>query len=275
MTKLRMSEATSRAVAALTNGNAHATLLTGPEGVGLSTLATHVAGLMGQVHTVVSPERKTAKALPAISVERIRELYVETRAKLESTNVIIIDDADTMNHVAQNALLKLLEEPALSFRFILTSHAPDKLLPTIRSRVQTLSVSPISALDSRRLLTALGVKDDLTMQRLLYVAEGLPAELTRLVQNESDFKSLSERVIRARQFAQGNAYQRLAVVMSSADDRSAALRFIETTNLLLRRSLDKAPDQATIRRIEALLQASEAIRANGNVRLHLAVASLG
>lgn len=274
MTKLRMSEATARAVKTVVHGNVHATLLTGPEGIGLSTLAEYIASEVGQVHTVVRPERKTAKGLPAIPVERVRELYVETRAKLDSINVIIIDDADTMNHVAQNALLKLLEEPASSFRFILTSHAPDKLLPTIRSRVQTLGISPVSALDSRRLLTALGVKDDLTIQRLLYVAEGLPAELTRLAQNESDFKSLSERVIRARQFAEGTAYQRLAVVMSSSDDRSAALRFIETTNLLLRRSLDKSPDQAVVRRIEALLQASEAIRANGNVKLHLAVASL-
>jgi DNA polymerase-3 subunit delta' len=179
-----------------------------------------------------------------------------------------------MNHVAQNALLKLLEEPNSSFHFIVTSHAPDKLLSTIRSRVQSMSVSPISGLESKRLLTSMGVTDDVTIQRLLYVAEGLPAELTRLIKNEADFKSLSERVMRARQFAEGVAYQRLAVVMSSSDDRQSALKFIETVNLLLRRSFDRSPDPSSLRRIDSLLQASDAIRFNGNVKLHLVSAAL-
>jgi DNA polymerase-3 subunit delta' len=216
----------------------------------------------------VTPESKSS-ALVSIPVERIRQLYVETRSKLDGLNFVIIDDADTMNHVAQNSLLKLLEEPNESICFILTSHSPDKLLPTIRSRTQAFAVPPIDSLESSRLLKALGVTDALTLQRLLYVAEGLPAELTRLAGNASDFKTLSERVQLARQMVEGDAYQRIVTALAFTGDRQSAIGFIDMTLLLLRRSLKTKPDQGSVTRIDRLVDASESIRANGNIKLHL------
>jgi len=177
--KLRSAPATERLIANFGVSGGHATLLTGQTGAGLYTLASHLARSNGTLLATIKPEPKTAGSIPTISVERVRELYVETKSRLDGANFVIIDDADSMNHVAQNALLKLLEEPNESIRFILTSHKPDKLLPTIRSRVQTFSVPPISLLDSKRLLTSLGVKDELSEQRLLYVAQGLRAALRR------------------------------------------------------------------------------------------------
>jgi len=52
--------------------------------------------------------------------------------------VVIADDADAMMHPAQNALLKILEEPPSATIFILVSAIPDSLLPTVRSRCSLL-----------------------------------------------------------------------------------------------------------------------------------------
>lgn len=269
--KLRTAPATDRLLNIFANDPPHALLLTGPVGVGLCTVAKELSGRGGRLLKVVRPESKST-ALASISTEAVRQLYIDTRARLKGKNFVVIDDADTMNVTAQNSLLKLLEEPNESICFILTSHNPDKLLPTIRSRVQTFTVPPLDKLESRRLLKSLGVKSELDEQRLLYVAEGLPAELTRLVTNESDFKSLTECVQQARQIVEGTQYQRLALVSMLPADRAAAVRLIDMTTLLLRRSLTQRPERATLQRIDALLQAATAIRANGNVKLHLASA---
>lgn len=270
--KLYLSEGTQEFLNDFSRTLPHAVLLTGPTGAGLGTLAEHIAKSNGNLLVKVLPEVKRTGALAAISIERIRELYVETRSRQSIPSFVIIDDADTMTTSAQNSLLKLLEEPNESIHFILTSHSPDRLLATIRSRVRTLAVPPLSTLESQRLLRSVGVKDELSEQRLLFVADGLPAELRRLAETESDFKDLSERVNKARRLIEGGMYDRLAAVNSLSEDRAATLKVIETVILLLRRSIVNNPDPATLRFIDRLLDASDAIRANGHVRLHLAVA---
>jgi DNA polymerase-3 subunit delta' len=57
--------------------------------------------------------------------------------------VLIVDAADDLNRNAANALLKILEEPRPRTVLILVSHAPGRLLPTIRSRCRRLTLSPL------------------------------------------------------------------------------------------------------------------------------------
>ena len=247
----------------------HGLLLVGQKGSGLLTFAQHLVNESGTILTIVSPEKKTSTSVPLINAERIRELYSETRSRLSGAHFVIIDDADSMNHTAQNALLKLLEEPNESIHFILTSHTPDLLLPTIRSRVQRFDLPTISELDSKKLLTSLGITDELDIKRLLYVASGLPAELTRLGSDSKAFKELSESVAIARQFIGGNTYQKMIVIQSLKDDRAGSLKLIELILLLLRRSIASSAHSSSIELIQKLINASEAIRANGNIRLQL------
>ena len=58
--------------------------------------------------------------------------------------IAIVDPADDMNANAANALLKVLEEPPARALFLIVSHAPGRLLPTIRSRCRRLELSPLS-----------------------------------------------------------------------------------------------------------------------------------
>lgn len=62
---------------------------------------------------------------------------------LNGPKVVIIWMADKMNEECANKLLKLIEEPPANTHFILTSHQPERLLPTIRSRTQCIKLKPI------------------------------------------------------------------------------------------------------------------------------------
>ena len=247
----------------------HALLLVGTKGSGLRTYAEYLASQAGVILTVVSPEQKTSTSIPAIAVDRIRLLYTETRAHLSGAHFVIIDDADTMNPTAQNALLKLLEEPNESIHFILTSHTPDRLLPTIRSRTQRFDMPTISELDSKKLLMSLGITDVADIAKMLFIASGKPAELTRLASDKKSLAELSVQVASAREFIVGNTYQRMILIQGLKDDRAGALKLIELILLLLRRSMATSPSTNSAQLIKKLVEASELIRANGNIRMHL------
>lgn len=81
-----------------------------------------------------------------ILVDAIREIEIEAnfRPNESSDRFFIIDEADRMNESASNALLKTLEEPAPTSHIFLISSRPDALLPTIRSRCQTVRFAPIA-----------------------------------------------------------------------------------------------------------------------------------
>jgi DNA polymerase III subunit delta' len=76
----------------------------------------------------------------SIRIKQIRAMQrrLITRPTLGSRRAIIIDPADDMEKGAANALLKSLEEPPVGTFFLLVTHRPARLLPTIRSRCRTL-----------------------------------------------------------------------------------------------------------------------------------------
>ncbi len=88
--------------------------------------------------------------------------------------IVIVDPAEDMNTHAANALLKVLEEPPKNTLFLLISHAPGRLLPTIRSRCQMLRLSPLRSGDMQVVLDRLDVAGppDGDMGRIGAMAEG-------------------------------------------------------------------------------------------------------
>lgn len=75
-----------------------------------------------------------------IKVEQVRELgeFLSLSAALSPWRVVVIDAMDDLEASGANALLKMLEEPPPNTIFFLVSHAPGRLLPTIRSRCRRL-----------------------------------------------------------------------------------------------------------------------------------------
>src|SRR4030095_6195999 len=80
-----------------------------------------------------------------ISVDQVRslgELFAVTPA-LSPWRAVVIDSVDDLEASAANALLKMLEEPPSNCLFLLVSHVPGRLLPTIRSRCRRLEFQPL------------------------------------------------------------------------------------------------------------------------------------
>ncbi len=156
----------------------HAWLITGPEGVGKALFADKAASRVlaeGAGPPVRAPgldvpeDHPTARLIAAgshpdlmrlerlprdngvelarnITIDQVRELQrlFSTTASFSPWRLVIIDAIDDLERSAANALLKNLEEPPASSLFLLVSHAPERLLPTIRSRCRMLRLSPLS-----------------------------------------------------------------------------------------------------------------------------------
>lgn len=88
---------------------------------------------------------KARKRFSEIRIDDIRdaEEFMHLTAGAGKKRVLIIDAADDMNVHAANALLKSLEEPPPETVILLISHAPGKLLPTIRSRCRRIALKPL------------------------------------------------------------------------------------------------------------------------------------
>jgi DNA polymerase-3 subunit delta' len=167
-------EATEQAfLAAWRSGRlAHGWLLGGPRGIGKETLAYRIARFvlaggtaptleLAPTHPVFrrvaarghsdlySLERqvneKTGKLRSEIIVEDARDLgaFLALTPGEGAWRVAVIDGAEEMNRNAANALLKALEEPSARTLLILVSHAPGRLLPTIRSRCRFVPLRPL------------------------------------------------------------------------------------------------------------------------------------
>jgi DNA polymerase-3 subunit delta' len=151
----------------------HAWLLTGPEGVGKATFAYRAArrllgappapqlGVLGAEpgHSVsrqvsarshpdllvlerIGEDGKPRKAIPVDEARRLSEFFAKSPASAPH-RVAIVDAADDLNLNAANALLKTLEEPPPRGVLLMVSHAPGRLISTIRSRCRRLAFAPL------------------------------------------------------------------------------------------------------------------------------------
>lgn len=100
----------------------------------------------------------------SIRVDQIREMQrrLIVRPTLGSRRVVIIYPADDMEVNAANALLKSLEEPPVGTFFILVTHRPSRLLPTIRSRCRILRFPTLTDVQLETMLQNSGQSGDLT-----------------------------------------------------------------------------------------------------------------
>ncbi|GAA3905512.1 DNA polymerase III subunit delta' [Halomonas cibimaris] len=172
----------------------HALLLSGPRGVGKQVLAEalaarilcagHAATACGECHACrmlqsgyhpdlmrIAPEEGKRQ----IRIDTVREInrFVAQTAQQSGYRVIVISPAEAMNVAASNALLKSLEEPGSRTLFVLLADVPSRLLPTIRSRCQQWSLSPV-ALDDCRAWLAGRLGSDEEACFWWQVAGGLP-----------------------------------------------------------------------------------------------------
>ena len=103
----------------------------------------------GDVGMVVAPKR-------VLQVDQMRQIEAEAnfRPFEGRARMFLVDDADKLNDASSNALLKILEEPPSTSHIVLITSRPAMLLPTIRSRCQTVRFSPLTVAEIEEYLLA-------------------------------------------------------------------------------------------------------------------------
>ena len=97
-------------------------------------------------------KKRERKVIVVDDVRAVRD-FTSLTAGEDGYRVVIIDGAEDMNRNAENALLKVLEEPPVRTIFLLVSHAPGRLLPTTRSRCRSLNLRALDDDNVSALLT--------------------------------------------------------------------------------------------------------------------------
>jgi DNA polymerase-3 subunit delta' len=188
----------------------HAWLLVGPEGTGKATFAYRAArrllgapadpayGLLGAApeHPVsrqvavgshpdlmvlerADEDGKPRKVIPVDDARRLPEFFSKAPAAAP-WRVAIVDSVDDMNPNAANALLKTLEEPPERGVLFLVSHAPGRLLPTIRSRCRRLRFHGWAEADAAAFVAARAGVSVEDAARLAHMAGGAPGRALEL-----------------------------------------------------------------------------------------------
>jgi DNA polymerase-3 subunit delta' len=161
-----------RAVA--TGRLAHACLFDGPDSVGKRSAAVGLAlalscpeapgegcGRCDTCHRIAAGQHPDvlsfAPSTQQYVIDQAREVVAiaSTRPHEAPARVLILDQADRLNPSSANCLLKTLEEPFPGNHLVLVTSAPDRLLPTIRSRTQrvrfvALSTAALTEIAMRR-----------------------------------------------------------------------------------------------------------------------------
>lgn len=236
----------------------HAILIEGPQGIGKASLAFRFAQHIlnhpdparapeeiadpdpessayrqisaGASHNILHLARpvdvKTGKVKSAITVDEVRKAgkFFGQTSGTGNWRICIIDPADDLNRNAANAILKVLEEPPKRALFLVLSHAPGKLLPTIRSRCVTLRLDPLAPENLARALQSLPSPVSASEQ-VLALAEGSVSRALMLVNyGGADIAAAFDAIFDGKGAADRVAIHKLAETLSTRD-RDVAYQF--------------------------------------------------
>ena len=145
------------------------------------------AGVCVDVYTIKVAEGKTE-----LTVDLIRGIY-DTVGLMPNDlpfKAYIIENGEKMNGSAQNAFLKLFEEPPEDVYFFIITNDADSLLPTIRSRALTLRTGRLDNETMMKALSAAGIPDNGKSRAAVAMADGSAGEAIKIYNNDSDLISL-------------------------------------------------------------------------------------
>jgi DNA polymerase III subunit delta' len=241
----------------------HAVLIEGPEGIGKATLAFRFVNHIlrhpdpldapdaiedpdpehpisrqiasGASHNLLHLSRpvddKTGRVKQAITVDEVRKAghFFSQTSGTGNWRIVIIDPADDLNRNAANAILKILEEPPKRAMFLVLSHAPGKLLPTIRSRCLPLRLHELDPQAMDQALGQLGLAIPAEKREaVLSLAKGSVARALKLVNyGGADILEAFEQMLASSGPAQRRMMFKIADALSGKDSDVAFGFFIE------------------------------------------------
>lgn len=265
----------------------HAYLLVGPDGSGKKTLAFAVAHALARATSAAGSDALCAKiadrcsadvfliGIPedkkTIGVDLVRSIIpssVLSPNELEF-KMYIFDNAEKMTASAQNAMLKIIEEPPANvYIFLLCSDAAS-ILPTVRSRVQTVKMDLLDSDQIDKYLHSAGVSSD--QKKMVFASKicgGSIGKATELLNDEKEFELYNAaRTIVDKQLEKargGTYYGFLNYVVAAASTRDRYERLLDYLALAYRDlTVKKVYENADMRFFDADDAENAAVRLPG------------
>ena len=250
----------------------HALLLVGPAGIGKFTVAIawarHLLQDAQYAPQVITPDEKGS-----ISIETIRGLYRAVRGKRTEQQVIVIDHAEAMSVEAENAFLKLLEEPRQGVTFVLTAPHMTAVLPTILSRAQRVELQPLDATTMQAFVSKQRQLSSADLAQLLFIAEGRPATAVQLLNDETRLNEHRSYMQRAKELLTAKPYTRYITISTLNADRSACFAtltaMLQMVELQLKKNTNPTQVKGLLIMSENLQETLSLLEKNGNIKAQL------
>lgn len=281
MDNLLLNDHTRLAVTAALTGNAHTILLIGPVGSGKDTLASHI--LAAKINNIALQNLHSDSASTlwlgvetVVGIDEIRQaqqfLSLKTVGAGDIKRGIVIKQADKMRDEAQNAMLKMLEEPPNDTIIILCATNKLHLRSTILSRAQLIEIKPVSV-QSATLYFSDYAADTVTKTATL--AGGNVGLMKSLLDGDNDHPLVAS-IERAKEILTSSTLERLTQVDELSKDKTATDEIVRAIRKTARAALFAATekeDQDNVRkwhkRYNEASEAAELLDRNPNYKLLL------
>ena len=199
-------------------------MLCGPRGIGKATLAYKIAkmvyGNVGDFFIIdlahnlddrgnLKPDAKL------ISVKTVRAMIEKMQMSSMSGQwrVVLINAVDELSVAAENAVLKLLEEPPAQILFLLVTHQLSNVLPTVRSRARVEKMHPLTMSELRELCVKF-MGDEEVSNEILKLANGSFGKIANLKASGGD--AIYEELINALQSKNTNGNDMMNIAIKIA-----------------------------------------------------------
>ena len=254
----------------------HAVILAGPRGAGKSALSSQLSVKVLKIGAEklqnypyflrIMPERNS------IGIESIRQLQsflrLKTTGKEFIRRIVIIEDAQDMTTEAQNAFLKIMEEPPADTVVILTVTDEKTLLPTVVSRGQIIRVRAPSLEDIAKLFGS-----SAKLEKAYYMSGGRMGLLSALLDDNQDHPLIQD-ISYAKNLLRLSPYERVIEVDSLSKDKNkiegllAALERISHAALLQAAKTNNVGDiKRWQRALKQILESQRALELNAQPKL--------
>ena len=135
------------------------------------------AGAHPDLKIIRLAEDDTRKNIPVDDIRAMRQ-FLSMTPSMGAWRVVVVDALDDLNINGANAMLKALEETPKNCMILLISHAPGRVLPTIRSRAQMMRLAPLEPTDCHDIITKIdgGETETEILDLAVHLAEGAPGQ---------------------------------------------------------------------------------------------------
>lgn len=270
MDELLLHHSTLASLQKLINEPSHAICLVGPLGAGKGYLAHALAK---ELLTELRPDAiyTLGDKETNVSIEDVRKLQHILGRKQPGQGtikrVIIMEHAETMGPEAQNALLKMLEEPPADTVFILTTDGSNALKSTIYSRLQPIRILPVG------LEVAISYfSDDSSSFKRLYALSGGNVGLLHALKADPDHK-LVEAITKAKELMAASSFDKLTQIDILAKQKDDLPTLLYALQRVLAAALGQTTDRTALKRLTSALRsvqsAQTSLQNSANTKLLL------